>query len=157
VRLAEPPGRQTPFATQYFAFEAAAGTIHGVIATDSELTGAGLQGFLGFFDQRFRDHDYDVGRTHARQVLTDPALNEPGAMGPLRYTSSDVSPYRSAARWSKVKSKFRLLMCRSFKEGPRKRLSQMLRELWGPYLSLPAVPVADLILDSALNYLIARL
>jgi hypothetical protein len=33
----------------------------------------------------------------------------------------------------------------------------MLRELWGPYLSLPAVPVADLILDSALNYLIARL
>ena len=56
-------------------------TIYGVIATESELAGAGLLAFPGFFDQRFRDHDYDVGRTHARQVLTDPALNEPGALG----------------------------------------------------------------------------
>ena len=39
----------------------------------------------------------------------------------------------------------------------RLRLNQMLRELWGPYLSVPAVPVADVIPDSALNYLIARL
>jgi hypothetical protein len=39
----------------------------------------------------------------------------------------------------------------------RKRLHEILRELWGPYLSLPAESVADLILDSALNYLIAEL
>jgi hypothetical protein len=39
----------------------------------------------------------------------------------------------------------------AFKAGLHKQLNQMLRELWGPYLSRPAVPVANLILDSALN------
>jgi hypothetical protein len=39
----------------------------------------------------------------------------------------------------------------------RKRMNQLLRELWGPYVSLPALPVADLILDSALNHVIAKL
>ncbi len=52
------------FRDAVLAFETAAGlgardlmTIYGVIATESELAGAGLQAFLGFFDQRFRDHD----------------------------------------------------------------------------------------------------
>ena len=45
----------------------------------------------------------------------------------------------------------------TFKTGMRKRLNQMLRELWGPCVSLPAEPMADLILDSALNYVIAKL
>ncbi|HXO36463.1 MAG TPA: hypothetical protein VN901_29315 [Candidatus Acidoferrales bacterium] len=39
----------------------------------------------------------------------------------------------------------------AFKAALRRQLNQMLRELWGPYLSLPAVPVADLILDSTLH------
>jgi hypothetical protein len=45
---------------------------------------------------------------------------------------------RSAAQWSKFKSRSGLLMC---KADLRKRLNQMLRELWGPYLTLPAVSV----------------
>jgi hypothetical protein len=45
----------------------------------------------------------------------------------------------------------------TFKTGMRNRLNQMLRDLWGPYVSLPAMPVADLILDSALNHVIAKL
>jgi hypothetical protein len=110
-------------------------TIYEVIATESELAGAGLQAFPGFFDQRFRDRY--VGRTHARQVLTVPALNEPGAQGRFD-TQQRHSTYRSAAQWSKAKSRSGLLMC---KAGLRKRFNQMLRELWGPYLSLPAVPV----------------
>jgi hypothetical protein len=88
-------GRANAFRDAVLAFETAAGlgardqmTIYGVIATESELAGAGLQAFLGFFDQRFRDHDYDVGRTHARQVLTDSALTRPGALGPFRYRGS---------------------------------------------------------------------
>jgi hypothetical protein len=101
------------------------------------LAGAGLQAFLGFFDQRFRDHAYDVGRTHARQVLTDPALNEPGAMGPL------IDPRLDGLTLGHVP----VADVQAFKAGLRKRLNQMLRELWRPYLSLPAVPVADLILD----------
>ncbi len=56
-------------------------TIYGVTAMNTELAGAGLQAFLGFFDQEFRDHDYDVGRTHARQVLTNPELAGNGGIG----------------------------------------------------------------------------
>ena len=70
-------GQATAFRDAVLAFETAAGlgardqmTIYGVIAKESELAGAGLQAFLGFFAQRFRDHDYDVGRCHARKVLT---------------------------------------------------------------------------------------
>ena len=131
-------------------------TIYGVIATASDLAGAGLQAFLGFFDQRFRDHDYDVGRTNARKVLTDPALAQPGALGPLRYTGSDIHPIDSRLDGLKL-SHVPIADLQSFKAGLRKRLNQMLRQLWGPYVSLPAMPVADLILDSALNYVIARL
>jgi len=44
-------------------------TIFGVTASESELAGGGLDGFLGFFDQKYRDHDYDVGRFKAREVI----------------------------------------------------------------------------------------
>jgi Patatin-like phospholipase len=49
-------------------------TIYGITADSSELAGAGLQAFLGFFEQEYRDHDYDVGRMKARSFL-DPAKN----------------------------------------------------------------------------------
>jgi hypothetical protein len=157
------PGRPEAFRDAALAFESAAGlgardymTIYGVTATESELAGARLQAFLGFFDQRFRDHDYDVGRMHARQVLTDPALSGPNALGPIRYTGSDIRPIDSrldGLRLSQVPSKD----LQAFKAGMRKRLNQMLREIWGPTLSLPAMPGADLLLDSVLNYLIAKL
>jgi hypothetical protein len=45
----------------------------------------------------------------------------------------------------------------AFKAGMRKRLNQILLEVWGPYLSLPAIPGSDLILDSVLNYVIAKM
>ncbi len=97
--LAGPPGRAEAFRDAILAFETAAElgardfmTIYGVTATDSQLAGAGLQAFLGFFDQDFRDHDYDVGRAHARAVLTDPALNDSGAIGPILYTGSPIRP-----------------------------------------------------------------
>ena len=114
-----------------------------------------MQAFLGFFDQRFRDHDYDVGRTHAREVLTDPALAQPGALGPLRYTGSEIHPIDSRLDGLKL-SQVPVADLQAFKTGLRKRLNQMLREMWGPYLSLAAVPGSDLILDSALNHVIAK-
>lgn len=156
-------GQATAFRDAVLAFETAAGlgardhmTIYGVIATESDLAGAGLQAFLGFFDQRFRDHDYDVGRTHARQVLTDPVLTQPGALGPFRYTGSTIHPIDPRLDGLKLKD-VPVADLQNFKAGMRKRLNQMLGELWGPYLALPAEPVADLILDSALNYVIAKL
>jgi len=157
------PGQVNAFRDAVLAFETAAGlgardhmTIYGITATQSDLAGAGLQSFLGFFDQRFRDHDYDVGRTHARQVLTDPTLALPGSLGPFRYTGSDIHPIDARLDGLKL-SQVPIMDLQSFKSGMRKRVNQMLRELWGPYLSLPADPVADLILDSALNYVIAKL
>jgi len=151
------------FRDAVLAFETAAGlgardymTIYGVIAEESELAGAGLQAFIGFFDQRFRDHDYDVGRTHAQQILTDPTLSEPGALGPLRFMPSAVRPIDSRLDGLRLKD-VPSADLKAFKTGTRKRLNQMLQEIWGPFIALPAEPVADLILDSALNYLIAKM
>jgi hypothetical protein len=87
ISLRRPVGQANVFRDAVLTFEIGQDwgardlmTICGVIATESELACAGLtQAFPGYFDQRFRD--YDVRRTHAWQVLTVPALNEPGALG----------------------------------------------------------------------------
>ena len=86
VALLESSGRSgaaEAFVASMVAFEAAAGLgardmmkIYGVTAKDSELAGAGVQAFLGFFDRRYRDHDYDVGRAHARAFLVGEAAGE---------------------------------------------------------------------------------
>jgi predicted acylesterase/phospholipase RssA len=145
------------------AFETAAGlgardhmTIYGITATDSQLTGGGLEAFLGFFDQKFRDHDYDVGRSHARLILSDPALSEPDALGPIRYTGSPIRQIDSRLDGLKLNQVSHADL-EAFKTGLRKRLNQMLRELWGPVFSLAAIPGSDLILDSLLDRMIARL
>lgn len=69
-------GAVSAFCASMAAFEAAAGLgardmmkIYGITAMDSELAGAGVESFLGFFDREFRDHDYDVGRKHAQEFL----------------------------------------------------------------------------------------
>lgn len=72
-----------------------------------------------------------VGRAQARKVLTNDVLNQSGALG---------------------RSVFQ-----AFKAGLRKRLNQMLREMWGPFLSAPAIPGADLRRDSVLTHLIAKM
>ena len=57
--------------------------IYGITAGDAELAGAGVESFLGFFDQAYRDHDYDVGRTKARDILD--RINKSGEpLGPIR-------------------------------------------------------------------------
>ena len=57
--------------------------IYGITAANDELAGADLVAFAGFFDQRYRQHDYDVGRQKARDFLTNPdAL---GPFGPLHW------------------------------------------------------------------------
>lgn len=160
--LGATPEGANAFRDAVLAFETAAGlgardqmTIYGVTATASELAGAGLQAFLGFFDQRFRDHDYDVGRTNARTVLTSPEFAQAGELGPIRYTPGPINPIDSRLDGLKLKA-VPVADLQAFKTGVRKRLNQMLRELWGPYLSLPAIPGSDLILDAALNHVIAK-
>jgi hypothetical protein len=54
--------------------------IYGITASDAELASSELFAFAGFFDRRYRDHDYDVGRTKAQAFLASP-----GALGPIKY------------------------------------------------------------------------
>ncbi len=157
------PGAPDALRDSILAFETSAGlgardcmTIYGITAKDSELAGAGIQAFLGFFDQSFRDHDYDVGRLHARVVLTDPALGDPGALGPIHYTSQDIRPIDTRLNGLKVQNVPAADM-KAFKAGMRKRLNQMLHELFGPVWSLAAIPGSDLILDSILDRIVARM
>jgi hypothetical protein len=149
------------FRDAVLAFETAAGlgardcmTIYGITAKDSELAGGGLEAFLGFFDQAFRDHDYDTGRSHARKVLKDKALD--GALGPINYEGSDIRPIDSRLDGLKLRNVPEADL-KAFKAGMRKRLNQMLHELWGPVWSLAAIPGSDLILDSLLDRVIAKM
>jgi hypothetical protein len=144
------------------AFETAAGlgahdymTIYGITATANSQAEASWRSSASF-DQRFRDHDYDVGRLHARQVLTDPALSEPGTLGPIRYTGSEIRPIDGRFDGLKMNQVPHGDLT-AFKAGMRKRLNQMLKEMWGPVFSLAAVPGSDLILDSILDRMIAKL
>jgi len=43
--------------------------IFGITAEDDDLAGGKLTAFLGFFDQSYRDHDYDVGRKKAQEFI----------------------------------------------------------------------------------------
>ncbi|SPF41596.1 putative Phospholipase [Syntrophobacter sp. SbD1] len=42
-----------------------------ITSDESELAGSDLQAFCGFFDFKYRKHDYDVGRDKAQQFLLD--------------------------------------------------------------------------------------
>jgi hypothetical protein len=155
-------GRPEAFRDAVLAFEAAAGlgardymTIYGIIAMDSELAGAGLQAFLGFFDQKFRDHDYDVGRTHARQLLTSPEVSKGGAIGPVRYTGSAIHPIDARLDGLRL-SAVPVADLAKFKAGMESRVKQMAKELLGPYVSVVADPVVGLAVNEALNQLIAK-
>lgn len=82
-------------------FEYAAGledkvemTIYLVTAQDDELASAALSAFAGFFDQRYRHHDYEVGRAKARAWLASLATVAPGTgptLGPIRYAPAPGS------------------------------------------------------------------
>ena len=62
--------------------------IVGITAADQELAGADLCAFGGFFDRRYRRHDYDVGRKKAQDFLSDP--NCP--LGRIKFTPEPIDP-----------------------------------------------------------------
>lgn len=76
--------------------------IYGVVTQDNQLAGGGLSAFLGFFDQAFRDHDYDWGRTVAQQLLANPAFSTAGQLGPIRYTPAAIRPIDAALNGLKL-------------------------------------------------------
>lgn len=74
------------------AFESIAGladrdemTIYGITAESAELASWEISAFAGFFDRRYRDHDYEVGRRKAQTFLQNPGL-----LGPIRFTPTPI-------------------------------------------------------------------
>jgi len=68
--------------------------IYGITAENKELAGSDAFAFLGFFDRAYRDHDYDLGRTKARNFIDlinqgeqPDAINNGRSIGPIRYAS----------------------------------------------------------------------
>jgi hypothetical protein len=68
--------------------------IYGITATPAELAGSQLEAFVGFFEQEYRDHDYDIGRTKARAFLQ----NKSGVLGTknnlptINYVPKEIHP-----------------------------------------------------------------
>jgi hypothetical protein len=157
------PGAQQAFRDSVLAFETAAGlgardkmTIYGVTAMDSELAGAGLEAFLGFFDQIFRDHDYDVGRTHARRFLNNPVISQPGGIGPLNLDANQPAIRPIEHRLDGLRlSHVPVGDLAQFKNGAKDRVNEMLKELIGNW-SIVADPVGDRLLSAGLDLLISK-
>jgi len=154
--LAGVEGGAIAFRDAILAFESAAGlgardlmVIYGITAKDSELAGAGIQSFLGFFDQRYRDHDYDVGRDHAQKILLDPVLSGPGQLGPLNFTPGTLGEIDHTLDGSQLR-RLSPEDIKDFKTGIRHRVNQALREI-NPALIL-ADPIADLVVDAIIGH-----
>lgn len=160
--LAQIPGAEQAFRDSMLAFETAAGLgardqmrIYGVTATSSELAGAGLQAFLGFFDRKYRDHDYDVGRSHARAFLLDPILAGQGELGPVHFDPTlnplrPLDPQLAGLKFSGVSPETR----DRFKRGLKSRVGQMVTEATkGKLIFKPIKWAAEIVVDKTLDWL----
>ena len=126
--------------------------IYGIAVSEELLAGTDLSAFLGFFDQRYRDHDYDRGRMVARGVLTDPVLSEPGELGPILYTPTYTNPIDSSLNGLQL-SQLPSEEQQVFRAGVKARVSSMVRDLIG-FWSYPAdVVVIEPIMNAILNNL----
>jgi predicted acylesterase/phospholipase RssA len=153
--------RARAFRDGILAFESAADLgardmmrIYGITATSAQLAGAGLQAFLGFFDQELRDHDYDVGRAHARAVLSDPVVAKPGELGPILFDSqrSDIRPIDTRLDGIKLAA-LPVADQKEFKSGMKTRVNQMLDELSPNRILADAAKIAvDPMLNVALDW-----
>ena len=92
--------------------------IYGVTATDQELASAAISAFAGFFDERFRHHDYEVGRQKTREWLA--TLSTVGAPGVQTLAPIHYRP--AAGTEPKPDATLRNLPLESMPVGPRKML-----------------------------------
>lgn len=147
------------FRDTVLAFETAANLggrdymrIYGIAVSEDLLAGAELSAFLGFFDQRYREHDYDRGRMVARGVLTDPVMNESGELGPIRYTPTHTNAIDSSLN-GLLLHQLPSEEQQAFRDGLKRRVNEMVRDLIG-FWSYPAdVVVIDPVMNAILNHL----
>ncbi len=155
--LGEGSERAAAFRDTTLGFEKAANLgdrdymrIYGMTVSEDQLAGAELTAFLGFFDQRYRDHDYDRGRLVARAVLNDPVLSQPGELGPVRYTPTRTNPIDSSLNGMLLRS-VPMEEQEIFREGIKRRVNAMVRELIGIWSYAADIAVIDPIMNAILN------
>jgi len=132
--------------------------IYGIVTGDGNLAGAGVFAFVGFFDQAFRDHDYDWGRTVAQKLLANPDFNklpglgELGQLGPIRYTPAPIRPIDASLTGLKLKD-IPDGDVKTLKDGLTERINQILKDvLPNPLERYPAQLGADLLLKGLLDW-----
>lgn len=64
--------------------------IYGATASPNELAGAQLHAFQGFIDRAYRQHDFDVGRQKARDLIQAVNVNN-DPLGPIQYADAAAS------------------------------------------------------------------
>jgi hypothetical protein len=147
------------FLVAILALEKAAGLgerdkmqIYGVVTDSGKTAGAKIFAFLGFFDQMYRDHDYDWGRTVAQQLLGNPAFSQPGQLGPIRYTPAAIRPIDESLNGVAL-SLVPKGDVKTFKDGLTARINEILKDtLSNPLERYPAQLGADLILKLLIDW-----
>jgi len=130
--------------------------IYGIVTQDGKLAGAGVFAFLGFFDQSYRDHDYDWGRTVAQQLLGSDAFNQPGQLGPIRYTPAPIRPIDEALN-GLPPNQVPTDEVGDLKNGLTDRINEILKDkLSNPLERYPAQLGADLILKLMVDWEFTR-
>ncbi len=94
-------------------------TIYGITADEKELASSALFAFSGFFDRRYRDHDYEVGRRNTQKFLANP-----GALGPIRFQPEPLGEIDPALDGLTIEK-----MDRSVREKVRDRLQDRAKEI----------------------------
>jgi hypothetical protein len=130
--------------------------IYGIVTQDGRLAGAGLFAFLGFFDQSYRDHDYDWGRTVAQQLLGSAAFKQPGQLGPIRYTPAAIRPINGKLDGLPL-NQVPSVEVGDLKGGLTDRINEILKDrLPNPLERYPAQLGADLILKLLIDSAFSR-
>jgi hypothetical protein len=169
VEIHQLGGRDTAeavaFVNAILALEKAAGLgdrdfmeIYGLVTDKAKLAGAGVSSFVGFFDQRYRDHDYDWGRTVAQQLLTNPDFNDPAKnqLGPIRYTPVPIRPINQGLSGLLLKDIDRGDV-KTFKSGLTERINEILKDSFSnPLERYPIQLAADVVLGKLLDWEFGR-
>jgi len=129
--------------------------IYGIVTEDGKLAAAGIFAFVGFFDQAFRDHDYDWGRTVAQRLLANPAFKAPGELGPIRYTPAPIRPIDSRLNGLLLKD-IPKHDVKTFKDGMIHRAQQIIRDTAPWWLRVLVSWPLSLILKALIDWEFSR-
>jgi hypothetical protein len=124
--------------------------IYGITASDDELAGEKLHAFEGFFAQKLRVHDYNVGRRQARSFLAKQRQvpSGPNMLGPIQYDPQDDIPadnHLGSATFSDLDRSVRLRA----RDQILNRTDELLKEMSIPWII--RAPVESFYLKKKIN------